>query len=119
MINLEELRTYALSLAGTSEDIKWGNDLCFTVGTKLFFVVGLHLQPPNASFKTDPEQAITLVNKPGFSPAPYLAKHHWVLIDDINKISLKEWKAFISHSYELIVSKLPKRVQTSLASSRG
>ncbi len=40
-MNLEHLRKYCLSFPGVTEDVKWGNDLCFCVGEKMFCVTGV------------------------------------------------------------------------------
>ena len=40
-MNIEQLRKYCLSFPHATEDVKWGNDLCFCVGGKMFCVTGL------------------------------------------------------------------------------
>ena len=37
-MNIETLRKICSSLPAVTEDIKWGNDLVFTVGDKMFSV---------------------------------------------------------------------------------
>jgi predicted DNA-binding protein (MmcQ/YjbR family) len=37
-MNIEQLRKFCLSFPGATEDIKWGADLCFCVGEKMFCV---------------------------------------------------------------------------------
>lgn len=44
-MNLEELRAFCLSLPGTEEDIKWGNNLCFTLAGKIYCIADL--EPPD------------------------------------------------------------------------
>ena len=39
-MNIEQLRKYCLSFPGATEDIKWGADLCFCVGAKMYWVTG-------------------------------------------------------------------------------
>ena len=39
-MNIEQLRKFCLSFPGATEDIKWGADLCFCVGAKMFCVTG-------------------------------------------------------------------------------
>ena len=39
-MNIEHLREYCLSFPGATEDVKWGSDLCFSVGAKMFCVTG-------------------------------------------------------------------------------
>jgi len=40
-MDLEEIRALCLSFPGATEDVKWGNDLTFSVGKKMFAVTGL------------------------------------------------------------------------------
>ena len=104
----EDIRTIALKLPGASEDIKWGNDLCFCIGDKMFAVTGL--QPPvTISFKVKDEEFDELCSRNGIIPAPYVAKYKWILVEDIRKVSKKELEHFIRQSYELVKSKLPKK----------
>lgn len=83
----------------------------------MFLVIGLDVQPVAASFKSSPEKFERLIQQSGFSPAPYLARHHWVLTDDINRISRTEWENYILHSYESVYGKLSKRKQSDVKSS--
>ena len=114
-MNIEILREICNEFPGTTEDIKWGADLCFCVAEKMFLVTGLESVPTGASFKVPPEQFDDLVKRPGFRPAPYLARAKWVKVEDITAVSRREWEQFARQSYELIVAKLPKRVQRELA----
>ena len=52
-MNIEELRTLCMSFPGTTEDIKWGDHLCFCVGNKIFLIAGLDQAPVTASFKVE------------------------------------------------------------------
>lgn len=119
MVQLEDLRTYSLGLPGVTESIKWGHDLCFCVGDKMFLVAGLDAQPVHASFKTDLDQFDRLITLPGYTPAPYLARHHWVMVHDITRIGRADWEAHIDHAYALIFSKLPARIKIKINSKIG
>ena len=44
-MTIEGLRSICRSLPGITEDVKWGSDLCFLVGGKMF-VAELLLQSP-------------------------------------------------------------------------
>lgn len=52
-------------------------------------VAGLKL-PLTVSFNVQPEEFIELTNKKGIIPSPYLARYHWVLVKDLNKLNLNE-----------------------------
>ena len=54
-MNIEQLREFCLSLPHTTEDVKWGNDLCFSVGAKMFAVTGVD-STGSVSFKCTPEK---------------------------------------------------------------
>ena len=113
-MTLEDLRTICLSLPSATEDIKWGNDLVFSVAGKMFCVTGLDQSPTSASFKVKDEDFDEICSRSGFIPAPYLARYKWVAIDDISRLPLNEWEKYIWQSYELIKEKLPVRVKKQL-----
>jgi predicted DNA-binding protein (MmcQ/YjbR family) len=104
-MDLESLRSYCLSLPGTTEDVKWGADLCFLVGDKMFCVTGF--EELAVSLKVKDEEFEDLCSRPGISPAPYLARAKWVHVTDGDTLSEKEWRYYIRQSYELIKAKLP------------
>ena len=49
-MDIEQIRAFCLQLKAVTEDVKWGNDLVFSVGGKMFCVASL--EPPfTCSFK--------------------------------------------------------------------
>ena len=77
MMTLDAVRKFCRALPGATEDVKWGNDLVFSVGGKMFAVVCL--EPPHQiSFKCTPEEFAELIEREGIIPAPYLARAMWV-----------------------------------------
>ena len=104
-MNSEEIRNYSLSMKGATEDIKWGNDLCFCVGEKMFTVIRLDGNP-GMSFKVSKEMFEALIELPHFKPAPYLGRYKWVYLEDYNLISKVRLFEHIHASYELVKSKL-------------
>jgi predicted DNA-binding protein (MmcQ/YjbR family) len=112
-MNIEMLRKICSSLPAVTEDIKWGNDLVFSVGDKMFCVASL--EPPfSCSFKVPDEKFDELSSQNGFTPAPYMARAKWVLVTDPSKLNKKEWEQYVKHSYELIKSKLTKKLRDKL-----
>jgi len=107
-MTIEDLQAICTKLGDVTEDIKWGHDLCFSIGGKMFLVTGPDNVPVSASFKATEELFNELTEREGFIPAPYLARHKWVYVDDISRLSKKEWKQYITQSYELVKAKLPK-----------
>ena len=112
-MDIEACRKICKSLPGTTEDIKWGNDLCFSVGKKMFFVISL-TEPHTFSFKVSDEDFEEMSTRDGFIPAPYMAKHKWVYAEKPTKVKVKEGEKFIKNSYELVKAKLSKKLRESL-----
>ena len=112
-MNIELLRKFCLSLPAVTEDIKWGHDLCFCIGGKMFAVAGLD-GPFQCSMKIKDEEFEELSNRSGFMPAPYMARNKWVLVTDATKWNKKEWEQHLSLSYDMVKSKLTKKLRTEL-----
>jgi predicted DNA-binding protein (MmcQ/YjbR family) len=108
-MDIEAIRSFCTSLPAVTEDVKWGNDLCFSVGAKMFCVIGMSA-PVTMSFKVQDEEFDELAASPHFKPAPYLARYKWVYLDNTSAVPAKRLTAYIRQSYELIKSKLPKKV---------
>jgi predicted DNA-binding protein (MmcQ/YjbR family) len=113
-MNIEEIQNLCNQLPGVTEDVKWGSDLCFSVGGKMFLVTGLEQSPVTASFKVTAEQFDEMSARQGFKPAPYMAKHKWIYLNDISLMNKREWKLCINQAYELVKQKLPKKLQEQL-----
>lgn len=113
-MNIEDIQTICRQLPGVTEDIKWGHDLVFSIGEKMFCVVGLEQSPTTASFKVTDEEFEEISNWPGFKPAPYVAKYKWVWIEDINKMKKTDWKKYLQQSYDLVKIKLPAKLKKQL-----
>ncbi len=113
-MNTEDIRQLCQSLPAVTEDIKWGHDLVFSIGAKMFCVVGLDEVPVSASFKVTDDEFDEMSNRKGFKPAPYVAKYKWVFTEDINHLSKSEWKKYIRQSYDLVKSKLPAKIRKQL-----
>lgn len=113
-MNIEELSGICTDLSSVTNDIKWGNDLCFNIGDKMFFVMSLDSSPTSASFKVSNENFEALICQEGFKPAPYLGRYKWVHIDDLSRLSKEQWKKYIRQSYILITSKFSNKLKLEL-----
>lgn len=112
-MDIEVLRSICLSFPGVMESVKWGNDLCFCVGEKMFCVS--NLEPPHTfSFKVTDAEFDELAGADGFQPAPYLARAKWVLCTDSKKLNRKDLKNYLRQSYDLIATKIPKAQRKKL-----
>lgn len=112
-MDIEWLSKFCLSLPATSEDVKWGNDLCFLVAGKMFCVTGLD-QPHKLAFKVQDEIFEELSTSDGFIPAPYMARAKWVMVQNMSRLPKKDWEKYILQSYSLVKNKLPKRLLKEL-----
>ena len=115
------LRAIVDAWPGVDSGIKWEDDLVFTVGGKMFCV--LCVRGPETgesaagrlSFKVEDERFLELTERPGFVPAPYLARAHWVLVANPEGLPAGELRDLLRRSYELVRAKLPKKAQRELA----
>ena len=107
------IRGYCLGLPSCTEDVKWGNDLVFSVGSKMFCVTALDL-PFKCSFKVKDEELEELVCRPNFIPAPYMARAKWVQVTNASALHKEEWEFYLRQSYELVKAKLTKKVRAEL-----
>lgn len=113
-MNLEQLRDICLSFPGATEDIKWGADLCFCVGEKMFCVTGADSIAGGLSLKCTPEKFDELIEREGIDPAAYVGRYKWVRISDLDAVSPHELKDLIAESYRLVFDKLPPKVKRAI-----
>lgn len=111
---IEELQKICNGFPGVTQDIKWGDHLCFNVGGKMFLVTALDNIPVSASFKVNEEDFELLPHREGFIPAPYMARYKWVYVDDISRLGKKEWEQYLKSSYELVLAKLPAKTRKEI-----
>jgi predicted DNA-binding protein (MmcQ/YjbR family) len=111
-MNIEEVRDYALSLPGVTEDSPYGPDMIvFRIEQKIFLHMPLEYADPRVSVKLPPEEGQSLrEHTDGIRPAYHLNKTHWndIYLDIIDG---DEVKKLIHESYMLVLSKLPKKLR--------
>ena len=113
-MSLNWVRTFCLALPAVTEDVKWEKDLVFSIGAKMFAVTCLEPAAVVLSFKCSPEGFTELVERPGIIPAPYLARAHWVALEDEDALTRRELEPWLRSAYELVWAKLPKGVRAGL-----
>ena len=113
-MNIESIQQICKSLPSITQDIKWGDDLVFSIGGKMFFIVVLNQVPVMATFKVTEEHFDEMCERDGFKQAAYVGKYKWVTIDDIGKMNKKEWEKFITQSYNLVKGKLSTKIRKQL-----
>ncbi|OOG61651.1 hypothetical protein B0E46_17030 [Rhodanobacter sp. B04] len=100
---------------GVTRDIKWGADLVFSVGGKMFAVTPSDgSEGGRLSCKVADERFLELTDQPGVIPAPYMARAHWISITEPRRFSTAELEMFILDAYILVRAKLTKKLQAQL-----
>ncbi len=115
-MNIEEFRTYCIGKKGVTEEFPFDEvTLVFKVMGKMFALAPLERVPSRVNLKCDPEKAIALretydgVITPGY----HMSKVHWNTLF-ITELPPELVRSLIDHSYELVVSKLTKKLKTAL-----
>jgi predicted DNA-binding protein (MmcQ/YjbR family) len=112
-MTIDAIREHCLKLPGATEDTPWEEHFAYKVGGKMFVITGMQAHP-SMSIKVSPDDFAELIEREGIIPAPYLAKHKWVQLERSSVIPAKELKQLMTRSYELIRSKLSKKLQREL-----
>ena len=112
-MNIEELREFCLNLPAVAEDIKWENNLVFSISGKMFCLADL--EPPfQVAFKVPEDEFETLTSTMDIIQAPYFARMKWVKVLDESRLSAEEWQHYLRQSYDLVVARLPKKQRENL-----
>lgn len=113
-MDIAEIRKFCLSFPHATEDVKWGSDLIFCVGKKMFAVTGLETANISLSLKCTPEKFAELIEQDGIIPAQYVARYHWVTLEKLDALKIVELKDLIGQSYKMVWEKLPKKLKNQL-----
>jgi predicted DNA-binding protein (MmcQ/YjbR family) len=104
-MDMESIRRFCLSFTDATENLQWGEDLCFKVRGKIFAVMDLGSVPQQLSFKCTPEKFADLTEQEGIIPAPYVGRYKWVLVERLSVLPAPELKDLIRGSYAMVASK--------------
>jgi predicted DNA-binding protein (MmcQ/YjbR family) len=104
---------FCRSLAGVTEDVKWGDNLVFSVGGKMFAVFDLPDGEP-LSFKVERELFGSFVQQEGIRPAPYLAKHSWIQLESRQALPGNVLEDLLEAAHGLVATKLSKKARREL-----
>jgi predicted DNA-binding protein (MmcQ/YjbR family) len=119
-MDVESLRSFLLSLPDVAETMQWGDNLVYWVGDKkiggkMFAILNLGAPSQVTSFAAGPERFAELVEREGVSPAPYLARAHWVAVERWNTLPAAELKELLRAARGIVYDKLPKKTKAVLA----
>lgn len=102
---LDRIRAIALALPEATEELTWETTINFRVRNKIFCFPG---DGGSVMVKADRDELPALQQDPRFSPAPYLARGGWVVLDlGQGPVDWDEVAELIHTSYCLIA---PKRL---------
>lgn len=107
MIDIEEIREYALGKPSTTEGFPFDETtLVFKVHNKMFLLLALDSSPHQFNAKCDPERAIQLreAYPDSVLPGYHMNKIHWNTIILNGTITKKQILELIDHSYTLVAS---------------
>jgi predicted DNA-binding protein (MmcQ/YjbR family) len=99
-MDAESLRAWLLTLPDVAETMQWGETLVYwipdkAIGGKMFAVISLGSPDTVMSFAAGPERFGELVERNGVFPAPYLARAHWVALEEWTAIPAAELKELL------------------------
>jgi len=118
--DFEPQRALAASLPGATEDVKWGADLVYSVGGRMFCVFLLEAgRAATCSFKVDDERFLELTGVSGVMPAPYLARAKWVQVGRVHGLAGPDLNALVRRSHALVASRLTKKLQREIGMNTG
>ena len=115
-MNIEEFRHYCISKKGITEEFPFDEQtLVFKVMGKMFALVALERLPSQVNLKCDPERAIALREEYDgeIIPGYHMSKTHWNTIF-LGNLPPKLILGLVDHSYELVVSKLTRKLKAEL-----
>jgi predicted DNA-binding protein (MmcQ/YjbR family) len=101
---------------GSVEDYPFGDEVAvFKVASKMFALVSLGQDPGSVSLKCDPDVATSLRGRyPAITAGYHLNKRHWNTIRLDGSVPEDELLDLIDHSYELVVTRLPRAERDKL-----
>ena len=115
-MEIDEFRNYCLSKPQTTEEFPFDEDtLVFKVAGKMYALTSLKKWEEgdhSINLKCDPDEAIKLRDKypDEVLPGYHMHKKHWnTVVVNGHNLSEKFIRHLINHSYDLVVSKLPKK----------
>lgn len=114
-ITVAQLESLCSRWPGVTRDIKWGDNLVFSVGGKMFVITHADGRDGGRlAFKAADERFLELTDQPGIIPAPYLARARWVSVTEPSRFTTAELQALLLDAYVSVRAKLSKKRQGEL-----
>jgi predicted DNA-binding protein (MmcQ/YjbR family) len=106
-MNVDAIRRFCLAFPHATENLQWGDNLCFKIGGKIFVTLGL--DNPQLCFKCTPEMFAELIEREDVRPAPYVGRYKWVMLDRLDALPNDELEELIRQSYDMVAAKAPRQ----------
>jgi predicted DNA-binding protein (MmcQ/YjbR family) len=118
-VNRDEVLELCAQMPGAFEDYPFGDEVAvFKVGGKMFALISLDGEQGFVNLKCDPAWALELRERhAAVRPGYHTNKRHWNTVDLDGSIEADELREMVEHSYDLVVSGLPKRARPSVPPS--
>lgn len=114
-ISVAQLEALCGRLPGVTRDIKWGDNLVFSVGGKMFVMTHADgREVGRLAFKVGAERFLELTDLPGVVPAPYLARARWISVIEPLRFTTTELQALLLEAYAEVRAKLSKKLQAEI-----
>ena len=114
-LSVAQLEVLCAGWPGVTRDIKWGDNLVFSVGGKMFVMTHADGRDGGRlAFKVADERFLELTDQPGVIPAPYLARARWVSVTEPLRFTTVELQALLLDAYSTVRAKLSKKLQVEL-----
>ena len=115
--DVDWVRKLCLSFPAATEKVTWGADLTFRINEKIFAVTVLEPAKVWLSFKCSAENFADLTERSGIIPAPYMARNQWIALETKEALQKEELRGLLRESYDMVFSKLPKKIQQAVLQS--
>src|SRR5579863_4674736 len=102
-MKVDPIREFCLSFPDATENLQWGDELCFKIRGKIFAMLGL--DNPRLCFKCMPETFAELIEREDIRPAPYVGRYKWAMLDRLDAVAFSELEDLIGQSYEMVAAK--------------
>lgn len=116
-MNIEDFRFHCINKVGVTEEFPFDEStLVFKVMGKMFALSSLKEVEARANLKCDPDRAIELREEySDIIPGYHMSKKHWNTVYLERELEDKMIRELTDHSYDLVVSKLTKKLKEELA----
>ena len=125
-MDAEQVRKFLIKLPHAAETMQWGANLVYWVGPKelggkMFALMNLDEERevrksmPLLAFYAGKERYHELLEVEGVLPAPYLARAHWVALENWDVFRRPALEELLTKAHAGVAERLPRRTREALA----